>query len=877
MVELAVGSSFVMFKPWQVRYFTVFHCFFIVFTVFHCFSLLFSLIFTVYHCQVAAIVQGNIRTMTVKQAAQAVAWVGQQKSRADYRMQASRVMMGETTQADTAMAIKSGRKDLLGQAVQGVEDRTVGFAASNHVCLESDGKVVVTVVRHGDISSLLSVDYSTRNGTATGGTDKDGADFKHVSGTLEFEPYIGALNIEVPVYADYAVEDDETFEIVLARPVDTAPGGGRARQVSRSAGLTGANGKKAPPTRLMQPSVEVTIMDDDSGGTLGFLKTDDENGAVFKAVESAHYALLTVRRRGDPSANMSCKFRTFRGSATPGLAGAPGSEYEITYEWAAGGLDGEILFGPGEMLKDIMVDVFDSESFRKSEVFYVQLVDPQNCDLRNLTVARCTIGEDRAVQTFANDVVRELAEQSKTMALPNRYKVQHRVQVREEFEADSTVITELEIKHEIDALESRSMPDGRTRVRFAEYRGDKGKYTGVLAGWVSVTSADGEALLAPIASKKKSLMAEQQEHLNHALGELDQAEKKTLGKCLVTYLLFPWKMLTHLTPDPHMKGGWPCFVAVLVLIAMTTVVICDLAGLFGCATGVANSSIALVLIAIGTSLPDLYASRSAAVGDKHADAAIGNVTGSNAVNVFLGLGLPWSVASIYWAVVGATPEWIERVDADFPRMREAYPDGAFVVPAADLCFAAATFLFCAFIFMGVMLSRRRRFGYELGGDERQEVGAFLFFMWLFFVALCVTQFHGGFDHVDAAKAALLSETESFFGVGGDADGSAGDGSGGNFEEMVVQSGSNSWEGRVEVEVEVGDPVHQLLLSVVWVFIGLAGVGAALVCTLKAQREEREQVIKDQVAETRSMMYLDHGNGDDPEVRALAFVICGSWH
>ena len=48
--------------------------------------------------------------------------------------------------------------------------------------------------------------------------------------------------------------------------------------------------------------------------------------------------------------------------------------------------------------------------------------------------------------------------------------MKHRVQVREEFEADSRVLAELEIKHEIDALEARSTPDGRTRVRFAEVR-----------------------------------------------------------------------------------------------------------------------------------------------------------------------------------------------------------------------------------------------------------------------------------------------------------------------------------------------------------------------------------------------------------------------
>ena len=77
---------------------------------------------------------------------------------------------------------------------------------------------------------------------------------------------------------------------------------------------------------------------------------------------------------------------------------------------------------------------------------------------------------------------------------------------------------------------------------------------------------------------------------------------------------------------------------------------------------------ALVIIAGGTSLPDLYASRSAAIGDPTADAAIGNVMGSNAVNVFLGLGLPWTVAAIYWETVGVTEEWTQRVGDDFPQL-----------------------------------------------------------------------------------------------------------------------------------------------------------------------------------------------------------------
>lgn len=42
----------------------------------------------------------------------------------------------------------------------------------------------------------------------------------------------------------------------------------------------------------------------------------------------------------------------------------------------------------------------------------------------------------------------------------------------------------------------------------------------------------------------------------------------------------------------------------------------------------------------------------AAIQDKYADASVGNVTGSNAVNVFLGIGLAWTLAALYHASNG---------------------------------------------------------------------------------------------------------------------------------------------------------------------------------------------------------------------------------
>ena len=82
-----------------------------------------------------------------------------------------------------------------------------------------------------------------------------------------------------------------------------------------------------------------------------------------------------------------------------------------------------------------------------------------------------------------------------------------------------------------------------------------------------------------------------------------------------------------------------------------TVVVGDLAGLFGCVCGLDPGITAITFVALGTSMPDLFASKAAATAEPSADACIGNVTGSNCVNVFLGLGLPWTIGAIYWSAV----------------------------------------------------------------------------------------------------------------------------------------------------------------------------------------------------------------------------------
>lgn len=124
-----------------------------------------------------------------------------------------------------------------------------------------------------------------------------------------------------------------------------------------------------------------------------------------------------------------------------------------------------------------------------------------------------------------------------------------------------------------------------------------------------------------------------------------------------------------------------------------------------------DASTAITFVALGTSLPDLFASKGAAQADPTADASIGNVTGSNSVNVFLGLGMPWMVAAWYWTNEGQTAEWQKRN----PEYIDKYPAGGFIVRAGSLGYSVFVFCTCAVLTIGTLVTRRVLVGGELGG------------------------------------------------------------------------------------------------------------------------------------------------------------------
>mmetsp|Transcript_16853 Transcript_16853/g.23275 ORF Transcript_16853/g.23275 Transcript_16853/m.23275 type:complete len:617 (+) Transcript_16853:1233-3083(+) len=189
------------------------------------------------------------------------------------------------------------------------------------------------------------------------------------------------------------------------------------------------------------------------------------------------------------------------------------------------------------------------------------------------------------------------------------------------------------------------------------------------------------------------------------------------GALIMHYLCITWKLLFAMVPPPEMKGGWPTFCISLAFIGMVTAIVGEVAALLGCALGIVDSVTAISFVALGTSLPDTFASRQATVEADNADAAIGNVTGSNSVNVFLGLGLPWMIASVYYKIKGEKYEVI----------------------AGDLAFSVTVYTICAIACMSTLFLRRMPMfgGGELGGGTfgKRLTATFFLSMWVAYIVI----------------------------------------------------------------------------------------------------------------------------------------------
>ena len=193
------------------------------------------------------------------------------------------------------------------------------------------------------------------------------------------------------------------------------------------------------------------------------------------------------------------------------------------------------------------------------------------------------------------------------------------------------------------------------------------------------------------------------------------------SEAFLHFLSIGWKVLFALCPPPHKGGGWPCFVIAIVFIGALTGVVGEIAGAMGCVMGLKPGVTAITFVAIGTSLPDTFASMTAARNSAHADAAVGNITGSNSVNVFLGMGLSWVYAVIKKKQMGQE----------------------YKVPSKGLDLSVVLFLSCCLVGVAILVIRRCTVKGELGGTPGCRLLSCIIFISLWFVYLifsCLGQY-----------------------------------------------------------------------------------------------------------------------------------------
>lgn len=210
------------------------------------------------------------------------------KSRAFYRIQATRKMVGSGNimrkVAERAQNDLSEVRSEFREVEEELDDGSpyVRFEPAHYTVMESCGEFEIRVVRRGDFSNRVTVDYETQNGSAEAGTD-----YIAKSGTLVFTPGVVERFIKIEVIDDDVFEQDEQFFVILSN-------------------ITGG-------ASLSKPCIAtVMILDDDHGGIFSLKEKDHE------IVESVGVYELKVQRYSGARGTVIVPYWTEDGTAKAG-------------------------------------------------------------------------------------------------------------------------------------------------------------------------------------------------------------------------------------------------------------------------------------------------------------------------------------------------------------------------------------------------------------------------------------------------------------------------------------------------------------------------------------------------------------------------------
>ncbi|XP_031213019.1 sodium/calcium exchanger 1 isoform X4 [Mastomys coucha] len=568
----------------------------------------------------------------------------QQKSRAFYRIQATRLMTGagnilKRHAADQARKAVSMHEVNMGMAENDPVNK-VFFEQGTYQCLENCGTVALTIIRSGgDLSNTVFVDFRTEDGTANAGSD-----YEFTEGTVIFKPGETQKEIRVGIIDDDIFEEDENFLVHLSNV--------RVSSEVLEDSILESNHTPTVACLGSPQTATITIFDDDHAGIFTFEEP------VTHVSESIGIMEVKVLRTSGARGTVIVPYKTIEGTARGG-----GEDFEDTC--------GELEFQNDEIVKTISVKVIDDEEYEKNKTFIIEIGEPRLVEMSEKKGGFTLTEEynDKQPLTSKEEEERRIAELGRPI-LGEHTKLE--VIIEESYEFKSTVDKLIKKTNLALVVGTNSW-----REQFIE----------------AITVSAGED------------------------DDDDECGEEKLPSCfdyVMHFLTVFWKVLFAFVPPTEYWNGWACFIVSILMIGLLTAFIGDLASHFGCTIGLKDSVTAVVFVALGTSVPDTFASKVAATQDQYADASIGNVTGSNAVNVFLGIGVAWSIAAIYHAANGEQ----------------------FKVSPGTLAFSVTLFTIFAFINVGVLLYRRRpEIGGELGGPRTAKLltSSLFVLLWLLYI------------------------------------------------------------------------------------------------------------------------------------------------
>ncbi|XP_043968916.1 sodium/calcium exchanger 1-like isoform X1 [Gambusia affinis] len=598
----------------------------------------------------------------------------QQKSRAFYRCQATRIMTGagdvlKKHAADQAK--RAAQHDICSEISINNFSSKVFFDPGNYQCLENCGSVALNVVRRGgDLTATVYVDYQTEDGTANAGSD-----YQLTEGTIVFKPGETDKEIHINIIDDDIFEEDEHFLVHLTN-VRVAPDGANNHQANHADGLAGLG---------LPCTATVTIFDDDHAGIFSFEEP------VVTVSESVGVMEVKVTRNAGARGVVAVPFKTIEGTAKGG-----GEDFEDTH--------GVLEFDNDEIVKSIRIKVVDDEQYEKNKNFFLEVGDPQLLEMSErkallLQEVGGFVQTDK--QLFGREIYRKV--QGRDRPAPSNV-----IGITDGVCED--VLTQKE--EEERRIAEMGRPTLGEHVRLEVIIEESYEFKNTVDKLIKKTNL---ALVIGTNSWREQFV----EAITVSSGgdDDDDCGEEKIPSCfdyVMHFLTVFWKLLFAFVPPTDYWNGWACFVVSISVIGMLTAIIGDLASHFGCTVGLKDSVTAVVFVALGTSVPDTFASKVAATQDQYADASIGNVTGSNAVNVFLGIGVAWSIAAIYHYSKGQE----------------------FRVDPGTLAFSVTLFTIFAFICIAVLIYRRRpAIGGELGGPRVPKIltSCLFFSLWLMYI------------------------------------------------------------------------------------------------------------------------------------------------